>query len=55
VLQHAARHRVDAADSDALPIAFERDPDGRRVVVTALLRFVEASREPVICPDGVRS
>jgi hypothetical protein len=55
VIQHAAQHGVDAVDSNALPITVERDPDGRRVVVTALLRFVEAPREAVLCPDGVRS
>jgi hypothetical protein len=55
VRQHAAQHRVEVADPGALPIAVHRDPDGRRVVVTALLRFVEAPREPVLCPDSVRS
>jgi hypothetical protein len=38
-----------------MPVAIHREPDGRRVMVTALLRFVEAPREPVLCPDAVRS
>lgn len=53
--QHTVKHPVEIADPGALPVVVHRDPDGRRVVVTALLRFVEAPREPVLCPDTVRS
>jgi hypothetical protein len=53
--QSAARFRVKVTDPGAPPIAVHHDPVGRRVVVTALLRFVEAPREPVLCPDTVRS
>ena len=52
---HAAQHSVEVADPGASPVAVHRDPDGRLVLVTALFRFVEAPREPVLCPDSVYS
>lgn len=52
--QHVAQQQ-EAAEVGALPVIVHRQPDGRLVVITALLRFVEAPREPVLCPDAVRS
>jgi hypothetical protein len=54
VRQHPTQ-QSEAAEAGALPIVFDQEPDGRRVMVTALLRFVEAPREPVLCPDAVQS
>ena len=53
--QHAPSHRMEVADSGWRPITFDREPDGRRVMITGLFRFVEAPREPLFCPDTVRS
>jgi hypothetical protein len=53
VRQHAAQQ--PEVVEPGMPVAIHREPDGRRVMVTALLRFVEAPREPVLCPDAVRS
>lgn len=53
--QHAPPHRMEVDGSGCRPITFDREPDGRRVVITGLLRFVEAPREPLFCPDTVRS
>jgi hypothetical protein len=55
VFQHEARHHAEGADPGILPVTVHREPDGRLVMTGALLRFVEAPREPVICPDAVRS
>lgn len=52
--QHAAQ-QPEVFEPGALPVTVHREPDGRRVMVTALLRFVEAPREPVLCPDAVQS
>jgi hypothetical protein len=54
VRQHTAQ-QPEVIEPGALPVAVHRDPDGRRMMVTALFRFVEAPREPVLCPDAVRS
>lgn len=55
MFQHAALHHVEVADSGTLPIVAHSDPAGRRVLLGVLLRFVEAPRELVLCPDSVRS
>lgn len=55
MFQHATQQCVEVADPGTLPIVVHHDPDGRLVMVGALLRFVEALREPVFCPDAVRS
>ena len=52
--EHAAQ-QPEFVEPGAPPVAVHREPDGRRVLVTALPRFVEAPREPVLCPDAVRS
>lgn len=52
--QHATQ-QPEVAEPGALPVAVHREPDGRWVMVTASLRFVEAPREPVLCPDSVYS
>jgi hypothetical protein len=55
MFQHATQHFAEVANLGTLPIRAHREPDGRLVVVGAVLRFVEAPRERVLCPDAVRS